>query len=101
MVILSRPESLAASCSHSRLWREPGRDRLSNTCTFALVSVSRWCARFEPINPAPPKMTTERKSRSLPLPFDFRGLDSIGLSPVNFFWIIVEEEMPLYLQLLR
>src|SRR5215470_2518110 len=30
-------------------------------CTLASVRVSRWWAQLEPINPAPPKITTDRK----------------------------------------
>src|SRR5256885_16062750 len=54
------------------------------------------------MNPAPPKITTERKSRSLPLPFDFFALDcEEACSLVNFSCGIVEEKLPWYLRLLR
>src|SRR5437588_2957204 len=53
------------------------------------------------MNPAPPKITTERKSRSLRLPFDFFSLDSENAFPiVDFSCGIVEEKLRWYLHLL-
>src|SRR5439155_5849322 len=36
------------------------RERLSKTCTLASVFSSKYLAQFEPMNPAPPKINTER-----------------------------------------
>src|SRR4051812_6791782 len=43
------------------------------------------------MNPAPPKMTTDRKSRSFPLPSDLRRFESIEPLAVNLFWIMKDE----------
>src|SRR5262245_38929763 len=69
----NRPDPPAVDCNQRRLWRTPGRERLSNTCTLAFVSVRSRCARFDPMNPAPPKMTAERKA-GFPLVFLMRFL---------------------------
>src|SRR5438876_10896444 len=50
-------------------------------CTRAFVFLSRWLAQFEPTNPAPPKIRTERNDSSLfiSLPHRFsRSRDSCG-----------------------
>src|SRR5437016_4957175 len=68
MVTCNRPELPAVFLSHSRLWRTPARQRLSKTCTLASVLVSRWRARFDPIKPAPPKISTDRFSCLIIIP---------------------------------
>src|SRR5207237_9480102 len=64
-VIFSRSESPAACRNQLTLCCTPRRDKLSKMCTLASVVFSSRYAQFEPTNPAPPKITTERNGTTL------------------------------------